>query len=54
MCPLNRFCVGKATDVFGRRVTVHGRRAKDPNLRVLGVDKHFHSCSDGWGRGRGR
>ena len=30
-----------------QRMTVHRQQTKDPSLRVLKVNKHVHSCSDG-------
>ena len=41
------FYVGKTTNMLKQRMTVHRQQTKDPNLRVLKVNKHFHSCSDG-------
>ena len=28
-----------------QRMTVHRQQTNDPNLRILNVNKHFHSCS---------
>ena len=41
------FYVGKTTNMLKQRMTVHKEQTKDPNLRLLKVNKHFHSCSDG-------
>lgn len=41
------FYVGKTSNMLKTRMTIHRQQTRNDELRMLKVNKHFHSCSNG-------